>query len=79
MHFEDILERMGPEDDLREPVERWVRKQRLARNPRTLSLERRVKRLRRRLRAREAELEALTPLPPRRPTRPLSLGARRRR
>ncbi len=42
MHFEDILERLDTDDELRRPVARWVREHRPAKNPRLQELEARV-------------------------------------
>lgn len=55
-HFEDILERMDPEDALRGEVEAWVAAHRPRPEQRAQRLRRRVGRLERRLERREAEL-----------------------
>jgi hypothetical protein len=79
MHFEDILERLDPDDELRRPVEEWVKAQRLARNPRVRELTSRVAGLERQLRESRAELRDLRASRSWRVTRPLRAATGRLR
>jgi hypothetical protein len=71
MHFEDILKRLDPDDELRPPVARWVRKQRAAREPERREHSARVAALEAELRATRERLEALEDSRSWRVTRPL--------
>src|SRR5690606_17026131 len=59
MHFEDILERLSPDDELRRPVARWVRKQRAADDPQRTEHRARTAALERELQETRGRLEAL--------------------
>jgi hypothetical protein len=59
MHFEDILERLSPDDELRRPVARWVKEQRSARKPQRRELDARLATLEDELRDTRRRLEAL--------------------
>lgn len=59
MHFEDILDRLSPDDELYDVVREWVESQRLARAPRVRELTERVEELEEQLRSAREELDGL--------------------
>jgi hypothetical protein len=59
MHFEDILERLDPDDELRPPVATWVQEQRSARKPPRPDHDAQLAALRQELRETRERLEAL--------------------
>ncbi len=71
MHFEDILERLDPDDELPPVVEDWVADQRLARTPRVRELTGRVQELERQLREARQALDELKSSRSWKVTRPL--------
>ena len=79
MHFEDILERLSPDDELRRPVQRWVKEQRSAKKPQRRGQDARVTALEEELRETRERLQALEESQSWEVTRPLRAASDRLR
>lgn len=78
MHFEDVLERLDPQDPFHGPVRAWVQRQQLERSPRVRRLEEENDRLRTQVDQHRTEVDALLGSRSWKVTRPLRAASRMR-